>query len=52
MAQRKVADAGQRDHQDRVIVIARIGIVIGESERSDVLGWPGMGWDWNRSGAT
>lgn len=38
---RAAADSGHRDHRDRFIVIARIGIVIAESERSDVFGWLG-----------
>ena len=38
---RSRADSGHRDHRDRFIVIAQIGIVIAESERSDVFGWFG-----------
>lgn len=37
--ERWAADSGHRDHPDRFIVIARIGIVIAGSERSDVFGW-------------
>jgi hypothetical protein len=48
-----IADSGHRDHRDRFIVITRIGIVIAESERSDVFGWFGRrGWCSSRSEAT
>lgn len=49
------ADSAHRDHRDRVIMIARIGIVITESERSDVFGWLGVRrkvQSRSRSGAT
>jgi hypothetical protein len=49
----RCADSGHRDHRDRFIVITRIGIVIAESERSDVFGWLGRrGWSSSRSEAT
>jgi hypothetical protein len=53
LARRFGADSGHRDHRDRFIVITRIGIVIAESERSDVFGWFGRrGWCSSRSEAT